>query len=150
MRGDPEHPESDSAAQSAALRYGLAVSCVVAGVLLALLLRSVLDASVLLLVAVLLAAWFASLWPALVASAVTAYEPRLGEVSTLIPASRSWASATGELGAKGLGGGRAVPDRRGPARRRSMTRRGRSPPVHGGYTRSRQVVDCNGPNGHHR
>ena len=36
--------------------------------LLALLLRSVLDASVLLLVAVLLAAWFGSLWPALVAS----------------------------------------------------------------------------------
>jgi hypothetical protein len=28
--------------------------------------------------------------------------PRLGEVSTPIPASRSWGSATGELGAKGL------------------------------------------------
>ena len=68
MRGDPGHPESDSAAQPAALRYGLAVSCVAGGVLLALLLRSVLDASVLLLVAVLLAAWFGSLWPALVAS----------------------------------------------------------------------------------
>ena len=34
--------------------------------------------------------------------------PRLGEVSTPIPASRSWGSATGELGAKGLGGGRIV------------------------------------------
>ena len=68
MRGDRGDPESDSAAQPAALRYGLAVSCVAAGVLLALLLRSVLDASVLLLVAVLLAAWFGSLWPALVAS----------------------------------------------------------------------------------
>src|SRR5215211_1366039 len=34
--------------------------------------------------------------------------PRLGEVSTPIPASRSWGSATGELGATGLGGGRIV------------------------------------------
>src|SRR5512132_3440509 len=34
--------------------------------------------------------------------------PRRGEVSTPIPASRSWGSATGELGAKGLGGGRIV------------------------------------------
>ena len=36
------------------------------------------------------------------------FGPRLGEVSTPIPASRSWGSATGELGATGLGGGRIV------------------------------------------
>ena len=51
-----------------ALKHGFAVLCVGAGVLLGLLLRSVLDASVLLLVAVLTAAWFTGLWPALVAS----------------------------------------------------------------------------------
>src|SRR5215211_4771260 len=34
--------------------------------------------------------------------------PRLGEVSTPIPASRSWGSATGELGVTGPGGGRIV------------------------------------------
>lgn len=50
------------------LRFGLAVSCVAAAVLVALLLHSVLDASALLLVAVLTAAWFSGLWPALVAS----------------------------------------------------------------------------------
>jgi signal transduction histidine kinase len=67
MRGNSGQPESTPAGQ-AAVNYGLAVGCVAAGVLVALLLRSVLDASVVLLVAVLLAAWFSSLWPALVAS----------------------------------------------------------------------------------
>ena len=68
MHADITHADPAPAAQLAVFHYGLAVVCVAAGVLIALLLRSVLDGSVVLLAAVLLAAWFGSLWPALVAS----------------------------------------------------------------------------------
>jgi signal transduction histidine kinase len=59
---------ADGPRQPALFRYGLAVVCVVVGVVLSLLLRPVLDATVLLLAAVLSAAWFSGLWPALLAS----------------------------------------------------------------------------------
>ena len=68
MQGDTETANGPGPGRHAVFRYGLAVVCVVAGVLLSLLLRPVLDATVLLLAAVLSAAWFSGLWPALLAS----------------------------------------------------------------------------------
>ena len=68
MDGSSGRPAPDSARQPAIVTYGLAVCCVAAGIVLASLLRSVLDASVVLLVAVLLAAWYSSLRAALVAA----------------------------------------------------------------------------------
>ena len=56
MHADITQADSAPAAQLAVFHYGLAVVCVAAGVLIALLLRSVLDGSVVLLAAVLLAA----------------------------------------------------------------------------------------------
>jgi signal transduction histidine kinase len=67
MSDDSAGRESVSARQ-AVFRYGLAALFVVAGVLLALPLRPMLDGSVLLLGAVIVAAWFCGLWPALTAS----------------------------------------------------------------------------------
>jgi hypothetical protein len=51
--------------------------------------------------------------------------PRLGEVSTPIPASRSWGSATGELGAKALEAAESSPG----------SSWGRSPAVNSGQSR---------------
>jgi signal transduction histidine kinase len=65
MKGYFEQPGSP---RQALLRYGLAVACVVAAVLVGLLVEPVLDASVLLLVSVLVSAWFSGLWPAFMAS----------------------------------------------------------------------------------
>ena len=68
MQGDTATANGSGGSRHAVFRYGLAVVCVVAGVFLSLLLRPVLDATVLLLAAVLCAAWFSGLWPALLAS----------------------------------------------------------------------------------
>lgn len=68
MRGGISLSDGSALTRSTTFRYGLAVVCVAAGVVLSRLLQPVLDATVLLLAAVLIAAWFGGARPALLAS----------------------------------------------------------------------------------
>ena len=68
MKGYIGQQASSHAARLAVIRYAGALIALAVGVLLALGLQSVLDASVVLLMAILVAAWFSGFWPALCAS----------------------------------------------------------------------------------
>lgn len=68
MDGHIAERASDPPVRPAIQRYAAAVAWVGIGLLMALWVRGVMDATVLLLMAVLMAAWFNGLWPGLLAS----------------------------------------------------------------------------------
>ena len=70
MKGYISEQSSAVSAPVTIARYAGALFAVAAGVVLALWMNPIVEATVLLLIAVLAAAWFAGLWPALLASVV--------------------------------------------------------------------------------